>query len=87
MLNSKSKQNFYSFLLNVTTFFSTAAQGNVGIGLVNNMWGRRGILAVGGGYDPPGQDWNWNPVIQLWTVNQTTIPITFTKEVEVQWLV
>jgi hypothetical protein len=50
------------------------------------MWGKRGILAVGGGV-LANNKWNWNPVVQLWTVNQTTNPITFTKAVETQWYV
>jgi hypothetical protein len=46
----------------------------------------QGILAVGGGFYTNNK-WNWNPVVQLWTVNQTTNPITFTKVVEINWFV
>jgi hypothetical protein len=39
---------------------------------------------MGGGYYD-GQRWWWNYVMELWTVNKTTTPLTFTKQIELNW--
>ena len=57
---------------------------NVGAGMVKNLWGHSGVMMVGG-ISWSGSDTIWDPVVELWTVNQTTNPLTFTMVEKKTW--
>jgi hypothetical protein len=64
-------------------FKASVANYLAGAAKVTNLWGYSGIFLIGGGYE--GSEWKWNQVVQLWTVNQTASPLTFTKVEEKVW--
>ena len=57
---------------------------NVGAGMVKNLWGYSGVMMVGG-VSTSGPDTIWDPVVELWTVDQTTNPLTFTMVEKKTW--